>query len=365
MEVYSTAIARGNPVPLSFRHEFGDTRHRRVQYTLNAISRFRAYFRSDEPDQAFQRCAQQPDVFILSASRPPEPVLLSVRPAFRWERSASGSRLIRTRHSQSLRVELARPWFATGEGEQLGVILAEPGTDPATRAPVSRTGRDPIFATPTIPGLPAADWFGPGAVAHLAVGDPPSPVQILGLTPTKSGDRWIANIRIAPPAGHASYAPFVQLALARYQPNSLRGLELSAIVMTDKIKLWPDRTLIVDRDGGAVRVRLEGLQPTPPNRFETVLEHYPNPGGVAISNLDLIAVSSDVPTELPAWHLVPGSLVTVPAGTTTPAIPLPTNLGRIRLRCREIELLDGVAASGLMAPELRERTVFVEIVDLG
>jgi hypothetical protein len=49
--------------------------------------------------------------------------------------------------------------------------------------------------------------------------------------------------------------------------------------VTDKIKLWPDRTLIMDRDGGAVRVRLDGPQPTPPNRFDVVLEHCPNPAG--------------------------------------------------------------------------------------
>jgi hypothetical protein len=364
VEVYSTAIGRGDPVPLSFRHELGDTRHRRVQYMLTAISRFRTYFRSDEPDKAFQRTEPQPEVVILSTARPPEPVLLSVRPAFRWQRSVSGSRLIRTRHSSSLRVELARPWFVTGEGEQLGVILAEPGTDPATPAPVSRTGRDPIFVTPTIPGLPAPDWFSPSSMADLTSGDPPSRVRILGFTPTRAPDRWFVDIRIAPPSAVASYAPFAQLALARYQPNSLRGLELSAVVMTDKIKLWPDRTLIVERDAGTVRARLEGLQPTPANRFDVVLEHCPNPGGAPISEVDLIAASSDVPTGLPTWHSVPGSLVSVSAGTITPPIPLPTDLGPVRLRCREIERLGSNAAPGLTPPDLRERTVFLEIVDL-
>jgi hypothetical protein len=203
---------------MSFRHEFGDTRHRRVHYTLTAISRFRPYFHRDEPDAAFQRSAPQPEVTILSTAAPPEPVVLSVLPAFRWERSASGTRLIHTRHSSSLRVELARPWFVTGEGEQLAVILAEAGTDPTTRAPVSRSGRDPIFATPTIPGLPTPDWFPPGTpVAHLPVGAPASAVQVLGFTPTKAADHWFADIRIAPPPAFASYAPFVQLALARYQ----------------------------------------------------------------------------------------------------------------------------------------------------
>jgi hypothetical protein len=364
-EVHSTAIAKGDPAPMSFRHEFGDTRHRRVHYTLTAISRFRPYFRSDEPDAAFQRSAPQPEVTILSTAVPPEPVVLSVLPAFRWERSASGTQLIRTRHSLSLRVELARPWFVTGEGEQLAVILAEAGTDPATTAPVSRSGRDPIFATPTIPGLPTPGWFPPGTPAeHLSVGVPASPIQVLGFTPAEAADRWFADIRIAPPPALASYAPFVQLALARYQPHSLPGLELSTIVTTDKIKLWPDRTLVVDREGAAVRVRLEGIQPTPPNRFDVLVEHCPSAGGIPPADVDLIAVSADVPTQLPAWHPVPGALISVPAGTTTPPIPLPTDLGAIRLRCREIERLESIPDVGTPPGELRERTVFLEIVDL-
>jgi hypothetical protein len=43
------------------------------------------------------------------------------------------------------------------------------------------------------------------------------------------------------------YGTFVRLALARYQPFSLRGMELSKIVMSDFALLAPDRTLTVTR----------------------------------------------------------------------------------------------------------------------
>ena len=57
---------------------------------------------------------------------------LGVVPAFRWERTQIGAdRLEHTRRAQQLRVELARPWFQTGEGEQLVLILAPSDTSVA------------------------------------------------------------------------------------------------------------------------------------------------------------------------------------------------------------------------------------------
>ena len=109
----------------------------------------------------FQRARQQEPINILSTARPPAPGVLGVVPAFRWQRTQPGAdRIEHTRRSQRLRVELARPWFQTGEGEQLAVVLA-PG-DAALAAVsdlVTRIGRDPLFGTPATPPRPKPDWF--------------------------------------------------------------------------------------------------------------------------------------------------------------------------------------------------------------
>ena len=59
----------------------------------------------------------------------------------------------------------------------------------------------------------------------------------------------------------ASYCPFVRLALARYQPNSVTGAELSRIVLCDFAQLLPDRTLNVSAsaDGKALQIDVEGF----------------------------------------------------------------------------------------------------------
>ena len=54
----------------------------------------------------------------------PEP--LYVLPTFRWERDDEGNERRHVRRGKAVRVWLARPWFSSGDGEQLGVVL-EPG----------------------------------------------------------------------------------------------------------------------------------------------------------------------------------------------------------------------------------------------
>ena len=62
----------------------------------------------------------------------------------------------------------------------------------------------------------------------------------------------------------SSYTPLVSLSVARYQPFSLPGLELSPLVRVDHVPLLPTRTLTVTRDAAGVVVRLDGLGPRTP-----------------------------------------------------------------------------------------------------
>jgi hypothetical protein len=61
-----------------------------------------------------------------------------------------------------------------------------------------------------------------------------------------------------------SYFPFVRLALARYQPNSIEGVELSRVVTTDFVQLVPDRTLetTFSADKKEITVLVAGVKPS-------------------------------------------------------------------------------------------------------
>ncbi|MBT2393557.1 hypothetical protein J7E87_30130 [Streptomyces sp. ISL-1] len=359
--LYGETLNRGDPPALSIRHEFGDTKHRTVTYTLKAISRFRAYFDATDPDEAFQLSGTQAPVTIPSSARPPDLALLSTTPSFRWQSQATSTRIERSRSSRRLRVELAGPWYETGEGERLAVLVAADSATPAV--PVTRLGRDPLFASAPLPPLAAKSWF-------TGFSEPPSVSPDLGpsvvlvpYTVTREGDRWYADIEITPPQTAPSYAPFVRLALARFQPNSLPGLSLSPIVVTDPVRLLPDRRLVIERNGPDLGVSLLGTGPNPPNRLEAVLEEAHAPPGVVPGAIDLVDLTTPPAADIPAWRPLPSHILTSDQPETPSMLRMPAGTAPLRLRVREVEGLDAPLASASPA-ELRDRTVFVDAVPL-
>jgi hypothetical protein len=120
------------------RHEFGDTKYRHIVYHSVATTRFREFLPrplTDVPAN-IQRVEPTTDGGgtvksllihdVPSSSRPAAPDILYVLPTFRWERQNEGNQRKHVRYGKAVRVWMRRPWFSSGDGEQLGVIL-EPG----------------------------------------------------------------------------------------------------------------------------------------------------------------------------------------------------------------------------------------------
>lgn len=120
------------------RHEFGDTKYRRIVYNSVATTRFREFLSPEltEPLTNIQRVEQTADPggtlkaglehHIPSSARPAAPEVLYALPTFRWVRNDDGPQRRHVRHGKAVRVWLRRPWFSSGDGEQLGVVL-QPG----------------------------------------------------------------------------------------------------------------------------------------------------------------------------------------------------------------------------------------------
>ena len=120
------------------RHDFGDTKYRRIVYHSVATTRFREFLPRPltEVPANIQRVEPETDGagvvepglehHIPSSARPAAPEVLYVLPTFRWERQDDGPHRTHERRGNAVRVWLRRPWFSSGDGEQLGVIL-EPG----------------------------------------------------------------------------------------------------------------------------------------------------------------------------------------------------------------------------------------------
>ncbi|MCW2902325.1 MAG: hypothetical protein JWO67_4590, partial [Streptosporangiaceae bacterium] len=362
-QVHGQSIDRGDPPPIQIRHEFGDTHYRAVTYTVKATSRFREYFKNTEPEDAFQSSHTHDPLDLLSTVRPPAPVVLGVVPGFAWQRSQpSADRIEHVRSAQRLRVELARPWFQTGAGEQLAVVLAPTDADAATAGEwFTRIGRDPLFATPATGPRPAPDWFTNTAAAQqLTLPEANNmPVTVIPVDVTPAGDRWYGDVAFTGPATSASYNPLVRLAVARYQPHTLTDtVPLSPVVVTDTVPLLPDRHVIVTRSGNQLAISVDGISPKPLNQLEAILEACEP--GIPPEDLDIAVDDAATEPELAAWR--PVTRVERRPDKSIPPLTLATTAGRQRVRLRETENIPGIDPDA--PPDLARRTVFVDTIVL-
>ena len=286
------------------RHEFGDTRHREVTYTMSAVSRFPQFFNQSEleetPEDFVARTELSAPVTILNTARPDPPVVIATRPAFVWSESVEagpgGATLSRERLGGRLRIELARPWYQTGDGERLAVILfdREVGPEPPAErlASFTQVGRDPIWDTSDPGRLPTESMLSDaaGATGRPKLAETELQVLAIPYEPFFFDDRWYADVAL-PGVAASSYCPFVQLAVARYQPQSIENHDLSTVVQTEMTPLLPDRTLTVRREGERLFVKLAGVGPQGPvaNRVDVVLEGCQAPEGMAPEAVKLSA----------------------------------------------------------------------------
>jgi hypothetical protein len=228
-------------------HEFGDTKHRSVTYLAIASTRFAEYFPAGVDAGPSTAQSNTVVVDVPSSAAPPAPRVREAVPMWRWDRPTDPA-LPRRRYGAGVRLLLEPPWYVSGEDEQLGVVLLNPAAYPPTaelRAHVTHWGADPAFGGPALAGAPVPASFPAGEPAVNAVLGWPSaagstPVVVVPHAVSYDNDRgaYVCDIPVEP---GAVYSPFVRLAVVRYQPSSLPGLELSAAVQLPFIRVLPER----------------------------------------------------------------------------------------------------------------------------
>ncbi|HEX8680232.1 MAG TPA: hypothetical protein VF683_09745, partial [Chthoniobacterales bacterium] len=154
-------------------HEFNDTRYRRIEYWLDATTKFREFMpphllttgsgaETETIDEHIKVTGAKERTWVKSSAPPPAPDVLYVVPTFGWVRSGEGNTKSSWRRGGGLRVYLNGPWNVSGYGEMLGVVLppanfsADPGTMPAKyplKSFVTQWGNDPIWVSPFVPGI--------------------------------------------------------------------------------------------------------------------------------------------------------------------------------------------------------------------
>lgn len=277
------------------RHEFGDTKFRLIEYTMRATTRFREYLpealyaqrdqvtrvgpvasgpvvqvgADDDPGAPVLAggSGQALNTIVPASAPPDDPHLVYTVPTFRWTASTGTGSLDTTRLGNGLRVWLERPWFSSGSGELLGVVILGENqrfTDiPAALVPlVTQWGLDPLWDT----ALPkystrATDFPARVSVENVPLREVPgTTVRVVGHRVRWDAARrlWYCDIELDP---GASYMPFVRLALVRYQPNALRDAKISKVALAEFAQVLPRRRAVFARAGAQVAVRMHGTVP--------------------------------------------------------------------------------------------------------
>lgn len=323
------------------------------------------------------------DLSIPSSARPAPPLVEYIVPTFDWsdpQPPGTPGPLSSVRHGKGLRVYLRRPWFSSGCGEILGVVLwhaPKPVSAVFPNAPehVTHWALDPIYTSTPLPsGWPSLGSFPRSAAEDqghelilpefgefVSFGQPMFvnlPVDVAGHQVQFDMERqlWFCDIDVE--VGTA-YSPFIRLALARYQPNSLEGLELSQVVRADYAQLAPDRSLTVVRH-------------TAPRRIDVTLAGVDGPtvAGIGAAEAWIEAKDPDVPTPELGWERI-GSLVDLSPGnsglyrTWTGRLILPGGSRPLRLVVQQFERFPADVVSTLVppGPPVR-RLVHSDIVEL-
>ncbi|MCG8580962.1 MAG: hypothetical protein MI866_13655 [Bacteroidales bacterium] len=248
---------------MPLKHQFGDTRHRWIDYRLLAASRYDEYFDkilAANPELKTSRLSEWKEkVNIPSSARPKAPEIDYIIPNFEWRKTQNATAMRHQRMGGGLRIFIKRPWFSTGDDEMLGILLPEKGYHPTTfvsNSPAYNTdytswGMDPILYSVQPQGYSPKpeDFFMNPVIDHdLQYPDKKQRAKVVAYPVHFDEDRqiWFADIRIHP---HNMYFPFVKLALARYQPYSVRtdtaDVCLSPVVSANFNQLVPERQTTV------------------------------------------------------------------------------------------------------------------------
>ena len=411
------------------KQEFHDTHYRKIDYHIVATTRFAEYFppeiTSDQknitrdsdadtswrlhPEQKATPKAPKSTFIVLNSARPAAPKVLYIVPTFKWDpppsetgdrkhkwATISGGKVLGSKRTgNGLRVYLERPWYSSGDEEKLGVVMREApkgitispaiinlvtgGTGPSAppndplKPFVTQWGQDPIWSSALPKPSPSVGDFklATASMSGLTLDELGGvTVAVAGHDVEYDPERrlWFCDIEID--AGN-TYYPFVRLALARFQPNSIPDAHLSRVVLADYAQLTPDRTALVTYGSAtSLEVAIAGYC----FKSQSIELEIPNYNTFAAGKLhgNPMTISLEaqmIGTDL-GWVPVPKSEVGLPPldgpnGLTywKGSIGLPADKGgyKLRLVIREYEVFIGGPDPEV---HIEKRIVYADVLEL-
>jgi hypothetical protein len=204
-------------------------------------------------------------------------------------------------------------------------------------------------------------------------------VTVAGYPPSFDAERnlWYADLLID--TGDA-YWPFVRLALARYQPESVPNAHLSRVVQTDFVQVPPRREAEISIAEPTVHVKVSGPVYTGSEVIRTIGDHLDalggSPGSNGLSEIDAVVElrdPGDDPANELAWKPIEATRIRFfqnPAkpgaweGDVTLDRPLAPGLFRLTLQEFEWFRTDDAEGAGRTEVRVARRMVYADVFAL-
>lgn len=320
------------------RHDFGDTKHRIVEYTLKATSRFTEFFPavSGQQDPADEYTASSKPVIvnIPSSQAPSTPNVAFIIPFFEWETETDGH-FRSTRKGNRLRVYLEKPWFSSGENEKLAVIISStPSYQVEKEGVISKWGRDVTTRGRNLSPLTPDNFKNSiGLAKNVTINDPRFKQRaydkgaitnkidriftapIFDVKPDRdengSINFWYSDIEFD---DVNAYFPFVQLSVARYQKDSIPDEELSSAILCQFTQIAPTRSVSVSKSGNYLDINVFGSSYKADEnsvKSEVHIRFLPKDSMVTDGSEIIYSLNDydDANTSDSSWHLLTNSIV--------------------------------------------------------
>jgi hypothetical protein len=347
------------------------------------------------------------NVVVKSTKKPDKPQVEYILPTVLLASESSPTRKVSRKRGNTVRIYLRRPWFSSGIGEQLAVIINDGSSSHMSDSDyVNHTvvGADPAFEVPnTFKYLQANHFVGQSGVVSnvpmpdigFAEGSTTKPATATFVTYDPHFDDalqlWYVDVEINMPTRY--YTPFLRFALCRYQVNATDGNQVSAIAVTEVTQPQPDRVAVVNIDTIAKRcqvyyVGVAGRTSISQNivvgTVETKISDNPEAAWLPVMHGNdplefFVALNGEMATLAPIakpyenvenlfeWAAQPENVNQIVATTSPGAVSLPAIGPDYRIVLREYEVhpsLGGDPPIGVNAPGIAGRLVHADIIYL-
>ncbi|MCC2327358.1 hypothetical protein [Bacillus wiedmannii] len=357
------------------KHGFWDTKYRHVRYKVRATTRFREYFSPSMPNEDLVRDTQEIEIDVLSSTRPSKPLVKYALPSFSWQHiNEDDDEKVTSVRKGGVRVYLDRPWWSSGDGEMLGVVLVEnkvPQRDEDIYSYLTFWGQDPLQESPVLPLPTIEDFKNYKEVYDVHLFELPNqPVKVVCFEVKWDLERkmWYCDLEFD--TGNAYY-PFIRLALVRFQPNSLivpADLRISPVVLADIVQTAPDRSLTVTRDPNQLRVYNFTISGVTYSAKSLNVQSNPVISATSLMNVQVQRQLSQIEDETIGWEDVPNldEIVLHPGSPDANgvviwegqvAIPEENQGYPLRLVVKEIDVFYGAQPT-----ETYQRIVYMDII---